>query len=149
MQFYTKKTNRGVSIVEAAASLALLFPLVMLIVFVVLEASYAYLIRTSLSQAAQQAARELSVVYGQDPTISTDRSQQDSQVFNTIRITNIINNSQQFDNPLFDTTGNPPTVSVTVRYLSNQYGLPAFPSPDPLQLGNKYQITATSTYRLE
>ncbi|HEY9870146.1 MAG TPA: TadE/TadG family type IV pilus assembly protein, partial [Candidatus Obscuribacterales bacterium] len=132
----------GVSIVEAAASLSLLLPLMMVIVFVVLEVSDAYLIKTSLSQGARRAARDLAVAYGQNPAVATSRSLQNAMVLDNVRIHNMINDSRQFDDPIFDTNATPHTVHVTVRYASNQYGLPPFPYPDPLNLGSRFAISA-------
>ncbi|MBI4533789.1 MAG: pilus assembly protein [Candidatus Melainabacteria bacterium] len=146
---YQNRTPQGVSIAEAAASLGLLLPLVILVVFVILEASYAYLIKTSLSQAARQAARDLAIAYGQNSQVATSRALQDSMVFSNIQISKMVTSTQQFDNPVFNAAADPPTVSVTVRYLSGQYGLPVFPNPDPLNLGSSFIITASSTYRLE
>lgn len=143
------RKQRGFTIAEAGASMALLLPLVIMLVFVVLEASYAYLIKTSMSQAAREAARDLAIAYGQNPAIASDRSLQDSLVFNNIRIPKMVASSQQFEDPVFDTAGNPPTVSVRVRYMGGQFGLPQFPNPDPLNLGSGLVIDGTNTYRLE
>ena len=140
---------RAVSIAEAAAVTSLLLPLLILVLFVVVEATQAYLIKNSLAEAARQAARDLSVEYGQDPAVAGSRSLQDTLVFDKIRIKNVVNDSQQFNNPVFDTSADPPTVKVTVEYKGGQYGLPSFPNPDPLQLGKNFKIDATSTYRLE
>ncbi|MBI4533791.1 MAG: hypothetical protein HY711_07565 [Candidatus Melainabacteria bacterium] len=137
------------AIAETGASLTILLPLALLIAFMILETSYAYLIKSCLSQAACMAARDLSIAYGENQSVATSRSLQDAMVFDSIRISKIIAASPQFDNPTFATGANPPTVSVTVRYLSGQYGLPTFPNPDPLMLGTSFVITATSTYRLE
>ncbi|MBI4532547.1 MAG: pilus assembly protein [Candidatus Melainabacteria bacterium] len=141
--------SNGVAIAEAAASISLLLPLFMLMVFVILEASYAYLIKDGLAHAARQASRDLAIAYGKDPVIANNRSLQNAQVFDRIRIQNIVNSSQQFDDPVFNTASDPATVSLTVRYLSRQFGLPAFPNPDPLRLGNSFVINGTATYRLE
>jgi len=129
--------------------MSLLLPLMITMIFVVLEASYAYTIRTSLAEGAREAARDLAIAYGQNPSVATDRSLQNSLVFDTIRITNMINSSTQFDDPVFNTASDPETVSVNVRYTSSQNGLPPFPNPDPLNLGSSFQISAQSTYRLE
>ena len=142
------RNNQGAMIAEAGATMALMLPILIVVIFVGLEASYAYLIKSSLSEGAREAARSLAIDYGLDPAIASSRSAQDAQVFNNIRINNIINNSQQFDNPVFNTASNPPTVSVNVRYTSNQYGLPQFPNPDPLNLKNTLVIAGTATYRL-
>lgn len=139
----------AVSIAEAAGALGLLLPLVVTMVFVVLEVSYAYFLKSSLSECARRAARDMSIAYGVSPLVANNRSTQDLMVYNNIRLQNVLNNSAQFDDAVFDLSEEPATYTVTVRYLSNQYGLPAFPYPDPLQLGSNYKISATSTYRLE
>jgi len=143
------RCGTGASIAEAAAALSLLLPLMILIIYVILESSYAYMIKNSLSEAVRQAGRDLSLAYGEDPNIMYDRAMQDIEVFDKIRITNMVNDSAQFSDPVWDTSNSPPTVRVTCTYLSSQYNLPTFPNPDPLRLGSNYSITATSTYRLE
>jgi hypothetical protein len=115
-----------------------------------MEASYAYLIKESMAQGARQAARDLSIYYGQNGSaIASNRTLQDSMVFDKIRITNMIKSSSQFANPVFQTTTEPLTVTVTCSYTGGQYGLPTFPNPDPLNLGSNITLSATSTYRLE
>jgi hypothetical protein len=149
MKAKRKNRGRGATIAEAGAALGLLLPLAFTVIFVVLEASYAYMIKSSLSQASRQAARDLAIAYGQNPSIQSDRSLQNVQVFDNIRIKDMVADSAQFEDPTFQTASDPPTVSVTVRYLGGQHGLPPFPNPDPLHLGSSFQITANSTYRLE
>ncbi len=144
-----RKNQHGVAITEAAAALTILLPLIFVIIFAALEAGYAYTLKSSLSEAARQAARDLAIAYGQNPTIAGDRTQENSLVFDSIRIRNVLNDSSQFDDPVWNTSGDPTTVQVTVRYLGGQFGLPTFPNPDPLHLGSHFQVTATSTYRLE
>ncbi len=144
-----KRDQRGFGMAETAASLSIMLPLVVTLIFVILEVSYAFMLESTLSEASRQAARDLAIAYGVNPLVATSRSLQNSMVFDSIRINNVLKNSQQFDTPVFQTTTDPATVSVQVRYLSNQYGLPAFPNPDPLHLGSKYQVVASSTCRLE
>lgn len=147
----SRKANRrgsGATIVESAASLSLLLPLTVLIIFVALEVGYSYLIKTSLSHAARQAARELAVAYGADPTIAQNKSAQEA-VLSHVRIPNMVHDNQQFEQVTFDNSQSPHTVTVQVRYLSGKYGLPRFPNPDPLQMGERLQIASTATYRLE
>lgn len=143
------RRERGIGMAESAASLAILLPLVVTLIFAILEISYAFFLESTMTEAARHAARDLAIAYGVNPSVTSSRTMQNSMVFDNIRITNVINNSQQFDNPVFSTTTDPATVTVRVRYLSNQYGLPAFPNADPLHLGSNFQISATSTYRLE
>ena len=96
-----------------------------------------------------EKARELAVQYGVNPAIATSRTLQNSLVFDNIRVNNIINSSNQFSNPVWNTAAIPPTVAVTATYTSNQNGLPPFPNPDPLHLSNSFVINASSTYRIE
>jgi hypothetical protein len=149
MSFRKSRRQTGVTIAECAASLSLMLPIVITLLFVVLEASYAYLIKNSMAEAARQAARDLSIAYAKNPQVASDRSAQNASVYNKIRIRNMINNSQQFDDAQFDTGSDPPTVSVKVRYLSGQFGLPTFPNPDFLNLGSRFRIDGDATYRLE
>jgi flagellar basal body-associated protein FliL len=142
------RRNNGATIVESAASLSLLLPLTILIIFVALEVGYSYLIKTSLSHAARQAARELAVAYGGDPAIAQNKAAQEA-VLNHVRIPYMVHDNHQFEEVRFDSSQSPHTVTVHVRYVSGKYGLPRFPNPDPLQMGDKMQIASTATYRLE
>ena len=143
------RNQKGASIAETAASLVIFLPILIAVLFVVLEASQAYLIKEGLSQGAREAARNLAVQYGQNSQIQFNRSMQDTMVFDNIQIHDIINSSTQFDDPVWNTNAIPPTVQVTVHYTSGQNGLPTFPNPDPLNLGNHFALDAVSTYRLE
>jgi Flp pilus assembly protein TadG len=144
-----KRKNSGVAIVEGAASMVILLPIMFLVMYVALEVSYMYVLKSSLAEAAREAARNLAIAYGQDPAIATDRGLQDSTVFDKLRIGAIINSSAQFDNPVFNTSNDPPTVTVRVNYTGGQYNLPPFPNPDPLHLEGNFQLFGTSIYRLQ
>ncbi|MBI4534606.1 MAG: pilus assembly protein, partial [Candidatus Melainabacteria bacterium] len=141
--------SKGAAIAEAGAAMCLILPVVFVVLFAVLEASYAYLIKDNLTQAARAAARNLAIAYVQNPDIVGNRALQESMVLDRVRLANFVNDSRQFDDPTFDTASDPPFVSVTVRYLGGQFGLPPFPNPDPLHLGGRYTIVASSTYRTE
>jgi hypothetical protein len=140
---------QGVSICEAAASLSVILPLVFLMLYVVVEVSYAYLLEASLAQGAREAARDLAISYGRNPAVANNRTLEDASVFDNVRIHNIINDSGQFDDPEWNTGTSPHTVHVVVKYTGNKYGLHPFPYPDPLHLGMNFIVTAESTYRLE
>lgn len=150
MRTRQKRANpRAAALAEAAASLALLIPLVVVMIFTIMEVSYAYFLKSSLAECARRAARDMSIAYGVAPLIVSSRATQDLMVYNNIRLTNVLNDSRQFDDAAFSVSTDPATVTITVHYLSNKYGLPTFPYPDPLNLGINFQISATSTYRLE
>jgi len=144
-----KRSAKGAALAEMAAALCVTVPTMVLIIFVTLEVSRAYFLREVLAQTARQGARSLAIAYGQQPGLANSRTLQNAMVFDNIRVNNVINSSAQFDDPVFDTASDPPTVKVNVRYTSDRYGLPAFPSPDPLKLGSNFVLSAESTYRLE
>jgi len=127
----------------------MVLPIFIILVFAVLEASQACMIKEGLQQAARQAARSLAIAYGNNQGIAGNRSQENSQVFDTIRIQSIVNSSNQFSDPVWNQNSNPPTVTATCTYLSNQYGLPQFPAVDPLQLSSNFTLSSSATYRLE
>jgi Flp pilus assembly protein TadG len=142
------KRQSGATIAETAAAMVLLIPLIFTVLFVTLEASKAYLIKESLSQGAREGARALAVAYGQNAGIQYDSVAQQN-ILGQIHINGVIHSADQFETPVFNSSGIPPTVSLTVNYASGQYGLPTFPNPDPLNLGANFKLSATSTYRLE
>jgi hypothetical protein len=143
------RSPRAVAIAEGAASLALLLPLVFTMVFTIMEVIYAYFLKSSIFECARRAARDMAIAYGVTPTVYGSRATQDLMVFNNMRLANVVSNSAQFDNAVFRTSSDPAAVTVNLRYLSNQCGLPAIPYPDPLMPGSSFQIAATSTCRLE
>jgi Flp pilus assembly protein TadG len=141
--------RKGAVIAESAAAMTLLLPVLMTVLFIALEVSYAYLIKYNLSEAAREASRDLAIEYGLDSTITGSRALQDAKVFDHIRIKHMVNDSAQFDNPVFNTAAKPYTVQVTVEYKSGQYGLPIFPAPDPLGISKTVHIVGTSSFRLQ
>jgi Flp pilus assembly protein TadG len=140
---------RGSSLAETAASLALLFPLLVVMLFVMLETSYAMFLKAMLAEASRTASRNLAIAYGQNPLVANNWSLEDSNVLQKVRIANVVNASAQFDPPIWNTTVPPYTVTVDVHYKSGQYGLPLFPYPDVLKLGTQFVPSAQSTYKLE
>jgi hypothetical protein len=127
----------------------ILVPVLFMVLYVVIEASKAYYLKEALSQGARQAARDMAIAYASNHNLENNKGMQDEFVFSKIRIPNVINHPDQFEEAQINSTAIPPTVSVTVHYLGGQYGLPPFPDPDPLRLGSNFHITGTSTYRLE
>lgn len=142
------RSRKGALLAEGVAAMSLLLPILIAVLFVAIEASHAYLIKSSLSEAAREASRGLAVEYGKNPAIASDRSLQDSRVFDRVRIANMVASSAQFDNPVFRPTADPPTVSVSVKYTGGQHGLSPFPNPDPLNMGDSLVIVGEAAYRL-
>jgi len=150
---YTKRTNRksGASLVEFAAALTLGLPLVIGILYVVLEASVYFAIRTNIDIAARNAARALAIEYGKDPTIAAAPGGPKVQaVLTKIRIPGFVVNNLQFNTPTFDVAIPPASVTVVCQYPSGgAYGLPRFPNPDPLKLGSNFKVISSATFATE
>jgi Flp pilus assembly protein TadG len=138
--------RRGAVIAETGAALALFLPLAVLITFVGVEVSYAYLLKSSLSEGAREAARSLAIAYGVGTNVDPGTAGE-AKVFSNIRIHNVINDNQQFE-AQWKKDADPPTVTVTVKYASDKYGLPHFPNPDPLRLGDNFIVYGAATFRL-
>ena len=143
------RRHSGAVIAETAAAISLFVPIVVTLIFVTLETSHCFYLKTMLSEGARQAARDLAIQYGSNPAIAYDRALQDTLVFDYVRLGGVIASSKQFDTPTFNTGLEPHNVRVVVRYTSGQNGLPLFPAFDPLGLGSTLNLSANSTYRLE
>ncbi len=142
------RKRKGAVIAETGAALALFLPLTILITFVGVEVSYAFLMKGALSEAAREGARSLAICYGLDSSIKNNRGLANSKVFDHIRMHNIVNSSEQFDDPVWNSEADPPTVTVNIKYASDKYGLPHFPNPDPLHLGDGFVVNGNATFRL-
>jgi hypothetical protein len=145
-----RQRRSGVSIVEFAAALTLGLPLLIAILYVTLEASYLFSIRTNIDIAARNAARALAIEYGKDPTIASSPSgPKVKAVLDNIRIKNFVHDTAQFQTPTF-APGTPATVTVVCEYPpGGAYGLPPFPNPDPLKLGNSFKVISSATFATE
>jgi hypothetical protein len=133
---------------ELAAAICLFLPIVATICWVIFEASRACEILCVLNQTSATAARRLAIAYGQNPSGTIANP---STVFNQVTFGNIVNSSSQFSIPNggWQTTSNPPTVTVVCTYQSGQHGCPQFPAPDPLNLSSTFTLTGQATCKLE
>lgn len=147
----SKKRRRGAVLAEAVSSLALLFPVIVLSLFVMIESTYAYTIARNMKNAAFLAARQLAKEYKSYNGITSDTAAQDA-IYSQIRIPLMVTGNAQFSVPSggWQTGANPPSVTVEVRYLSGQGSpaLPQFPHPGILNLGNNYVVAARASYCL-
>ena len=153
-----KSRNRsGSQIIEFAAAIVVIFPLVFITVFTCYEMSLAFMIYNALNQSAHTAAMTLAKVYGSDPTVASATSLQESYLQN-ITFTNMVVSPDQFtvtfpanaqQSSWLDTEGNVPIVTVTCKYTSGKNGLPPFPYPDPLNIASKITLQATAVAFLE
>jgi hypothetical protein len=150
---YTHRAGRksiGITLVEFGAALVIGLPLVITIIYAVLEASYLFSIRQHINQAAGLASRALAIEYGRNPKIALAPNGPEVQaVLTNIRIPNFVQDNAQFSTPSFNPT-DPSSVTITCSYPpAGKYGLPPFPNPDPFHLGKNFQIDATATFATE
>ena len=151
------RSSKGAVITEFAAALVLLLALFLSITFACYEVCLAFMIYNALNHSAHSAAMLLSRVYGGDPAVATSTAAQQAYL-ESIKYAGIVVDPSQFtvtfppspSTASWDSTsGNVPTVVVTCTYTGGQYGLPPFPNPDPLQLGQMFTLTAAATAYLE
>ncbi|MBS1996795.1 MAG: hypothetical protein JSS86_10810 [Cyanobacteria bacterium SZAS LIN-2] len=146
------RSTRGTTLSEAVMSLATLTPVLLAVTLVVIEASKVYSIEASMKNGANLAAASLANYYHTNPGVVTDPDAQ-QQVFNNIRISQMIASNSQFSIPAggWNLTANPPRVTVLCTYLPGQGSpaLPAFPTIDPLKLGSRFTISESATYALK
>lgn len=143
------RRQRGVSLIEFAAALLIGLPLLITIMYVAVEASILFAIRTNIDIAARQASRNMAIQFGQNANTRTDRDLQQA-VYTRVRIPGFVVANSQFSDPTF-AMASPATVTVTCTYPANGGGLgiPPFPNPDPLNLGGRFDLRSTATFPLE
>lgn len=130
--------------------MSFVIPIILIAGFVAFQVSQAYMIKVTLDFAAQAAARKLAIAYGKDPEMAmafADNS------FEDIKFAGIVKSPEQFSIPAgvqgWNTTANPPTVTVDVVFQGGKYGLEKFPNPDPLNISSTFKITSRCVCRLE
>lgn len=144
------RNARGFGLSEAAATMALMLPVLIFVLMVIMEVSQACIISAQMTAGASMAAQALAVYYHNDPEVATTASEQQA-IFTNIRIPSYINSNSQFQITNWNLSGSVNTVTVTCTYLSGEGSppLPNFPSFNPLKLGSLFTITSTATYRLQ
>lgn len=146
-----KLRNSHGMLAEAVSALALLLPLIVLIIFVAIQGSNAYVIARHMNQGAQIAARSLAEEYLVNKDIENDTSAQQA-IFSEIRLKDMISANSQFSIPAngWQTQNDPKTVTVVCTYIPGVGNPPnpSFPNPDILGLGSNFTISMSATYRL-
>lgn len=152
---------KGQAIAEGAAGLLILIPLLIMITYVILEASHAYFIWSALQQGARQAAHLIMSDPNVTSATATDVDGAIQADLQRIQIPNVINDIRQFEYT-YTTTPNQfagqnigvgqvqranlvNSVQVTVTYTSGLYGLPVFPDADVLHLSSAFKLQGSST----
>jgi hypothetical protein len=97
------RKSLGITLVEFGAALVIGLPLVITIIYAVLEASYLFSIRQHINQAAGLASRALAIEYGRNPKIAQAPNGPEVQaVLTNIRIPNFVQDNAQFSTPSFN-----------------------------------------------
>lgn len=149
----TKLACRGQvgTIAEAVTALALFVPVFVVVVYVTIQATNAYVIAENMTQGAQTAARALSEEYRMHPNIVTDTNAQQA-IFYNIRIPKMISSNSQFSIPNngWQTAVEPKTVTVIVTYIpgAGSPPLPPYPNPNLLNMSSAFRIAIPATYKL-
>lgn len=148
-----KRSQGGAAITELGAALAFGLPLLIAVIFIGLNCSQYFVIKSNLDVACRQAARQLAIAYGSDSTLATNNSQDSNttiaNIYNSDKIPNFINDRHQFSDPQF-VSGNPGTVTVTVTYPTDgSYSLNPFPNPDPFNIRSQVHPYSIATFALE
>jgi len=145
-----KRQSAGSAMSEFGAAMAFIIPITLIAAFVAFQVSQSYMIKVTLDYAAQTAARKLAIAYGKDPVTAMAFPE---TTFDQIKCNGIVKSGEQFSIPNgtngWNTTANPPTVTVDVVFQGGKYGLEKFPNPDPLNISSTYSITSRCVCRLE
>ncbi|MCA9801376.1 MAG: pilus assembly protein [Cyanobacteria bacterium HKST-UBA02] len=144
------RRRRGAAMAELAAALSIILPISIVAGFAAFQVAQAYMIKTTLDLAAQSAARQLAIAYGQDPVSAKAFPE---KVFDNVRHLGVVVSTDQFYIPDgvqgWNTDASPPTVRVQIVFQGDHYGLGPFPRPDPLGLGSSITLTGTGVSTLE
>ena len=146
--------EKGAALVDAAVGFCFVFPFLLIVCVVMIEASYAYIIARNMQEGACLASRALAHYYLTNPEVPTTPAEQQA-IFSGIRIPGYVADNSQFSIPSgsagWNTGGTPQTVTVVCTYLPGKGTPPLgpFPNPDPLGLGNAYRVSCAATYRLQ
>lgn len=143
------RTCRGGAIVEAGASMALLLPVLLILMWAITQVSQYFVLKQQLSFVARQAAREISYAYGTLGYTTMNSAGASSgaantgdsnylQIVNAISVPGVINANSNSQFKVYFTIPNAPSLSrsyvtATVTYKSGA-NLPTFPW-NPLKTG--------------
>jgi Flp pilus assembly protein TadG len=146
---YHSRNRNGGAIVEAGASMALLLPVLLILMWAITQVSQYFILKQQLSFVARQAAREISYAYGTLGYTSMNSGGGGSgaantgdsnylQIVNAISVPGVINVNSNSQFKVYFSIPNSPSlaqsyVTATVTYKSGT-NLPKFPW-NPLNTG--------------
>ena len=127
-----QRKQKGATLAEAASSISIFVPIIIIFIYMSLQCSIAYSIHTSLTQAALQAAHDLGCVWAARGEEGVALSAADQKrVYDKITVPYVIVVSEvggmnpNFANAQFDFTSTPPAVTVTAQFAPRQGTVPS------------------------
>jgi hypothetical protein len=137
----------GQILVESVVALTIFAPLIIFIIWGIIEITYVYVIGTHMTEAAQLAAQALGSQYQRDQSIEHSPSRQNA-ILSNVRISGMVHTNAQFCIDKWQTSKQPRSVTVICSYLPGEGDppLPAFPNPDFFNIGKDFHIASKATY---
>lgn len=125
------RNQKGATLAEAASSISIFVPIVIIFIYMSIQCSIAYSIHTSLTQAALQAAHDLGCVWAAKGSEGVALSAADQKrVYDKITVPYVIVVSEvggmnpNFTTAQFDFASSPPAVTVTAQFSPRQGTVP-------------------------
>ncbi|HEY9788993.1 MAG TPA: TadE family protein [Candidatus Obscuribacterales bacterium] len=148
------RSQLGTNIVEFGGALMIGLPLIMAMLYGIVECSMLFAIRTNLDNATRLAAQLLINDYESSGSVSngTATNLPGTYAFDIaagIPGYYFVHKSAKQFTWTWSVNSSPKTVTVRVAYPTTQFGvngLLPFPHPDPFHLGSNFQIATTGTF---
>ncbi len=157
--------NNGAALAEAAASISMFLPILLMVIFVALECTEAYIIHNGLTLGAYQAARTISSIISHNPNSSINQTQLNA-AYNIVNVPGVINSNyiqgstpSTSSNPNFPSSDNPnpamftqntyptpSTVTVTAVFVPGPKVIP-FPWPSINASGIGFSVPSGLTLK--
>lgn len=154
MRTSARRSDSGTNIVELGAALVVGLPLVMAMLYGVIEVSSLFAIRTNLDNATRLAAQLLINDYENSGTTSnvTDGNLPAAYAFDLpsgVPGYYFVRKSANQFTYTWSLNTKPKTVTVRVSYPTTEYGINGllpFPHPDPFHLGSNFKIATDGCF---
>lgn len=145
MRSFCRRKN-GAVLAESVLAVSIFVPIMVVLLWAVMEVCYAYVIGIQMTEAARVAARSLADEYLKNRSVISSSSRQNAILAN-IRIPMMVEDNEQFTIHSWEPKGECRTVTVSCRYIPGvgSNPLPPFPCPDFFGLGGKLEVSSLAT----
>lgn len=141
------RTRHAQILAESVVALTIFTPLIIFMIWAIIEVSYVYVIGIHMTEAAQLAAQALASQFQRDQAI--ERSQQkQAEILSNIRIPGMVQSNAQFTVESWQTRKQPRSVTVVCTYIPGEGDPPlaTFPNPDLFHMAKDFQICSRATH---